>query len=654
MDNNSIASLVEPVQVFDAKDPGKLVNDYFIAEPNAEGAVVCEEGAPVGVIMRSYYYQKIGQMFGYSLYSGRALSLLMKTDILILNETCDLGSFGRLAMERETEDVYDYVVVVRQNELLGVVSIRNYLTEIASAKERELALLREHTQMVEQAREKEKKYLSEVQRMNSDLAARNDAVKNLLDNAGQGFMTINSSMRITDEFSNECVRIFGAAVGGQDVIALLTPFTDDSTASSMAEIFHNVFEEPSALRNKVYMSLLPLEMHINTRIIHLTYKVIRHGTEKQIMFILTDITQRKQMEKKMEEEKTNMRLAVKAVMNKSDIVTTLEELRTYHTKTVFETLENAVQLMDALPAIFRTVHTFKGNLAQLSMTHTSNALHRIENELQKAMDAPENHTADEIAQLFQSVSYNQMVEQDVRIITDTLGQDYFRQDATVAVDKAHLLAIEDNIRRLCPPDLSNRLLGEVRRLRYQNFKTIMMKYNEYLLYTAEKLEKEMNDIKVTGDDVFIDADKYRPFTKSLTNIFRNIADHAIEPPDERLDKGKEARGNVTCLFAQQPGGSGFTFTIQDDGRGINLDAVREKAVAKNLYTPVAAAQLSSSQLINVILLDNFSTKDTVSTISGRGMGLSAVKAETERLGGSMDIETKPGEGTKFVFHLPML
>lgn len=652
--DNSIASLIEPVKVFDAQEPGKAVNDYFIAEPNAEGAVICENGAPVGIIMRSYYYQRVGQMYGYALYAGRALSLLMKTDILILSETCDLASFGRLAMDRKTEDVYDYVVAVRQNNLLGVVSIRNYLTEIANAKEREIALLREHTLMVEQAREKEKEHLSEVQRMNRDLAVRSDAVKNLLDNAGQGFMAIDSTLAITSECSNECVRIFGAGVSGQNVLALLSPFTDESTVSSMTDIFRNVFQEPGVLRNKVYLSLLPDEIHINTRVIHFTYKVIRRGTEKQIMFILTDVTQRKQLEKKMEEEKTNMRLAVKAVLNKADIVATLNELRTYHTHTVLETLDNAVHLTDALPAIFRTVHTFKGNLAQLSMTHTSNTLHRIENELQKAMDTPEEHTAEEIAALFRNVSYNQMVEQDVHIITDTLGQDYFRQEETVAVDKSHLLEIEDDIRRLCAPDLAARLLGEVRRLRYQNFKNIVMKYNEYLLFTAGKLEKEMNDIRVTGDDVFIDAEKYRAFTKSLTNIFRNIADHAIEPPDERLDKGKEARGNVICSFALQPAGGGFTFTVQDDGRGINLDAVREKAVAKNIYTPVAAAQLSSRQLINVILLDNFSTKDSVTTISGRGMGLSAVKAETERLGGSMQIETTPGTGTKFIFHLPIL
>lgn len=651
--DNSIASLVEPVKTFDVGDIGKSVNDYFVANPGSEGVVICDKEQPAGIVMRSYYYQKIGQQYGYSLYSGRPLALMMKTDILILDAACDLARFGHLAMDRHPEDVYDFVAVMDNGRLLGAVSIRNFLVEMSNAKEHEIELLREHNVMMEQARQKEKEYLTEVERMNRDLAVRSDSIKNLLDNAGQGFLTINDKLIVTDEFSNECVRIFGVQVGGRPIASLLASGVETGALEAMTDIFRNVFSEENKLRNKVYMSLLPGEIRINNRAIQFVYKIIRSGTEKQIMFILTDITQRKHLEQKMEEEKTNMRLAVKAVMNKNDIVATLQELEAFYTKTVFDTLAVTADFRQALASIFRTVHTFKGNLAQLSMTHTSNTLHGIENDLQCALDAPESYTSEQVAGLFRRVSYAQLVEDDIRVITDTLGQDYFRQDETVAVDKHNILAIEEKIRLLCSPELSARLLPSVKKLRYQNFKNILMKYNEYLLFTAEKLEKEMNDITVLGDDVFIDADKYRPFTKSLTNIFRNIADHAIEPPDERIDKGKNVKGSVTCkLVEQEP--NNFVFSIQDDGRGIDFARVREKALEKGLYSPEELAQFSPKKLLELVLLDNFSTKDSVTAISGRGMGLSAVKAEIEQIGGKMEIDTEPGTGTKFVFRLPQL
>lgn len=651
--DNSIASLVEPVKTFDVGDIGKSVNDYFIANPGTEGVVICDKEQPAGIVMRSYYYQKIGQQYGYSLYSGRPLALMMKTDILILDAACDLARFGHLAMDRQPEDVYDFVAVMDNGRLLGAVSIRNFLVEMSNAKEHEIELLREHNVMIEQARQKEKEYLAEVERMNRDLAVRSDSIKNLLDNAGQGFLTINDKLIVTDEFSNECVRIFGVQVGGRPIASLLASGVEKDALEAMTDIFRNVFSEENKLRNKVYMSLLPGEIRINNRAIQFVYKIIRSGTEKQIMFILTDITQRKHLEQKMEEEKTNMRLAVKAVMNKNDIVATLQELEAFYTKTVFDTLAVTADFKQALASIFRTVHTFKGNLAQLSMTHTSNTLHGIENDLQRALDAPASYTSEQVAGFFRRISYAQLVEDDVRVITDTLGQDYFRQDETVAVDKHNILAIEEKIRSLCSPELSARLLPSVKKLRYQNFKNILMKYNEYLLFTAEKLEKEMNDITVLGDDVFIDADKYRPFTKSLTNIFRNIADHAIEPPDERIDKGKNVKGSVTCkLVEQEP--NNFVFSIQDDGRGIDFARVREKALEKGLYSPEELAQFSPQKLLELVLLDNFSTKDSVTAISGRGMGLSAVKAEIEQIGGKMEIDTEPGAGTKFVFRLPQL
>jgi two-component system chemotaxis sensor kinase CheA len=137
----------------------------------------------------------------------------------------------------------------------------------------------------------------------------------------------------------------------------------------------------------------------------------------------------------------------------------------------------------------------------------------------------------------------------------------------------------------------------------------------------------------------------------LLHLVRNAIDHGLERPHLRKTTGKPAVGTVK-LSAQAHGGH-VVVTVQDDGGGIDAEAVAQTAIKKGLISAEGVAELSAEQRLRLILLPGFSTRDEVSAFSGRGVGLDVVKTHLERLGGGVEISTRPGGGSAFALMAPV-
>ncbi|OIQ68365.1 gliding motility regulatory protein [mine drainage metagenome] len=169
--------------------------------------------------------------------------------------------------------------------------------------------------------------------------------------------------------------------------------------------------------------------------------------------------------------------------------------------------------------------------------------------------------------------------------------------------------------------------------------------------TAARLGKEVATLRILGgDDLWVDPQVWRPFLRSLTHVFRNAVVHGIEDPDTRLAQGKSEAGCIECglqLDAQQ-----LQLSISDDGAGIDLPALRQRAVSAGLLTATQAAGLSAQQTLELIFLDNVSTQQQVTELAGRGVGLAAVRHEARQLKGEVTVHSLTGQGTRLVFTLP--
>jgi two-component system chemotaxis sensor kinase CheA len=137
----------------------------------------------------------------------------------------------------------------------------------------------------------------------------------------------------------------------------------------------------------------------------------------------------------------------------------------------------------------------------------------------------------------------------------------------------------------------------------------------------------------------------------LVHLVRNAVDHGIEQPEERIAAGKPARSTVHLSASQE--GDHVAIVIRDDGRGMNPEILRRKALEKGLITAEAANRLDTAQSLRLVFLPGFSTKDQVSSISGRGVGMDVVKTGIEKLNGRIDIVSELGVGTTFRISLPL-
>ena len=166
---------------------------------------------------------------------------------------------------------------------------------------------------------------------------------------------------------------------------------------------------------------------------------------------------------------------------------------------------------------------------------------------------------------------------------------------------------------------------------------------------SQSLNKKIQ-LKISGDEGSLLPDDFNQLQDALIHILRNSMDHGIESPSVRLERGKKEMGTIEISCEESRAGT-LRIVVKDDGGGINLRKVEERALENNICTKKELDIMSQKDKINLIFLPNFSTKDTVSEISGRGFGMDVVKSTLEKIGANLDVATQEEEGTTFVIDI---
>ncbi len=159
------------------------------------------------------------------------------------------------------------------------------------------------------------------------------------------------------------------------------------------------------------------------------------------------------------------------------------------------------------------------------------------------------------------------------------------------------------------------------------------------------------DLIIHGEDTELDKTLIEEINDPLVHLVRNSIDHGIESPEERKAKGKKETG--TIKLEAYPEGNNIVISISDDGKGIDPEFIKEKAIAKGLITKEKAEELNKQEIFNLIFLPGFSTAAKVTNISGRGVGMDVVKTNVKRLRGIINIDSTVGEGTTITIKLPL-
>ncbi len=167
---------------------------------------------------------------------------------------------------------------------------------------------------------------------------------------------------------------------------------------------------------------------------------------------------------------------------------------------------------------------------------------------------------------------------------------------------------------------------------------------------SKSLKKDIA-LVLEGQETELDRTVIDEIGEPMVHLIRNCLDHGIELPEERVRAGKPEKGTITISAYQE--GSGVIIQVSDDGKGIDISKVKEKALRKGIITEEQAETMSEEELLHLIFLPGFSLAEKVTDLSGRGVGMDAVKIKVESLGGQFEVTTKLGEGTSVFVRLPL-
>jgi Na+/proline symporter/HPt (histidine-containing phosphotransfer) domain-containing protein len=460
-------------------------------------------------------------------------------------------------------------------------------------------------------------------RLEERVKERTREIQTILDNVTFGFLVIDRQLCVQPGFTRSCHELFSAERIEARLLAELLRVAGSDAEAHLVLSLEAFFED--FLPEEVLSAQLPHRFATGDgRVLHLDARVIRDDRQavEKLLLTLSDVTQLQAAE----QENEGNRAIIGILREKECFRRFLRETR--------GRIESAQRALDSDQAVVRReLHTIKGNAAAYCMKEIVQLIHGIEDSatitrahvdaVQLALESFLNSNRRMLG-----LSFEDAGDEGYTISDEGLARLASIIDAMDAAKAAPLRRWSAEIMRR-PARV---LLGPV---------------SDFVAELAARLGKKVSFV-LEGGDTLVSPPALRPVIENLTHVLRNAVDHGIEPPARRGDKPAEGR----LLLQVQDTAADYLVTVEDDGRGIDLDRLCEKALASGALTPAELVGLGEQDKLALVFLDGLSTAEETTDVSGRGVGMGAVRTAVEQVGGTLQLSTRRGHGTRLVFTLP--
>jgi two-component system, chemotaxis family, sensor kinase CheA len=460
-----------------------------------------------------------------------------------------------------------------------------------------------------------------VQARTAELDARNRDMRVVLDNVDQVLLTIDRDAVVGHETSAICGEWLGDAPGQKfhEVLAQRAP----ATAMSFELGWQQYVDD--FLPAELTLEQLPYEIVVDKRTLRLAYKEITHAEGKRVLVIGTDVTSEIARALLEVEQKETIRVFERVLADKRGFVEFFQEA-----DGLVASIVGGVQKDET--TLKRHIHTLKGTSALFGLQTIASLCHDIESSMSDEQRRP-------------SVGERAQLERSWARVRSNL-ETFLGKRGGVEIEDAEFEAILAALLKRRPHDEIARMVA---RWKLEAAELRLSRLAEQAQNLALRLGRATLDVQIRCDEVFLDPAKWAPFWGSFVHAVRNAVDHGIEPGEERLQKHKSERGQLT--FEARLDGEDLVIAIIDDGRGIDWHALEARAAARGLPTA------SHDDLVAALFADGISTAEGVSEISGRGVGMGALRAACEQLGGAIRVPAPrlaaaAGAGTRVEFRFP--
>lgn len=455
-----------------------------------------------------------------------------------------------------------------------------------------------------------------IRQREQQIARRNRDMKLVLDNVGQGFVVVDREGRLAGERSAIADRWFSAPNERQLAADWLAPHD-----ARFRDLFALAWEQliEGLMPRDLCLDQLPRRLSRQGTTWSIEYKVICEETDalSQVMLVLTDVTAELERNAAEQVQRELVEIFQRLGRDRAGFLDFVQDGRR-----IIEALGRDKTL--GTSDHFRLVHTLKGNAAIQGIQSVAVACHLVESRM---ADDRSPITADEHATI--SAVWRDFEGQVNRLSGNDRN--------VVEIEGALVSDLRDRIARGRP---HQELMQAMSRWSHEAVRTQLDRLAERATSLALKLGKGEPQVIVQCDDTRLPQGSFGEFWSSLVHVVRNAVDHGLEPC-----MGERCSGRLT--FTARAVSGVLEVSIADSGRGIAWDEIAKKAAARGL------GHATQAELVDALFADGMSTRNVVTETSGRGVGLGAVRDEVLRAGGTIVVESTRGEGTRFVFRLPI-
>ena len=485
--------------------------------------------------------------------------------------------------------------------------------------------------------------------MGVQLQEKERALKNFLTLTNQGFFSFGSSMEIEAGYSQECHKILV-----QDNLEKKNPAEVLFKAGNRRDDFSNSFRlyfqgkiEANALLRLLEEKIMIQKTSDDFKEIRVEYQKIEGN---RFMCILTDESEKKELSTKLVSEQEVQDHLARVVMNSKYFGYLLNEAQELFSSFQKITSMDKVEASDVefFKSIVLDVYDLKANLSFFGLDKTTEFAFNLESFLSDHIVAEKAIDLERFKNLSEGIQGS--FTEELKFFTEKLGEEWMQNFNSLSIPKSTIMEVTDIIQEKYPND--GYLLQTVMDLGKVPAKQIFHRFTDMSEKVAQKLGKKIRPISLEGGETRLPVDIFESLTKKLVHIIRNMVDHGIEPPQERLLKNKDEYGNIQIKIEKKKsdGKAHYFLSFSDDGRGIDFEKIKQVAHDRGILTQDSDS--SQSQLLKLLFSHNISTASEVSDISGRGVGMASVKQEVKRFNGSISIQTKKDQGTSFLIKIP--
>ena len=486
-----------------------------------------------------------------------------------------------------------------------------------------------------------------VAKRTEELAEANSYLDAMINSLGQGLLVFDKNADCSPFYTNACLDIFDSEPNGMSYFDLIR-IQDSKERGILERWTHNLFLEKIPFKSLA--SLGPKQIVFGENIedpdykyVSLEYFPMRRETQRidNIVVVATDKTNEIKAEARFQKEREETLQMVFIHENKRQFLNYLNETEQFKT---FLTRQTRGDLSKNLDKIKITLHSLKGSSGVYNLNDLYKVIDAAELSLEKLDVNKEIGKIDSLVKLVIKEIENEVTKVKKKF-QSFLGQELVdgipRYEKRLDLLKEHLSKLEG----LGINDLTESFKSKIYRVPVKDF---FKDINYFIQDLANQLNKEVLPVVLSGGDLLIDPVNFTSLLQSLVHLYRNILDHGIEEPHIRDELGKKEEGTIKISFLKID--DQLQLSILDDGAGISIGKLK-KAMIKNNYETLSLEK-RDEDIIYHIFDANLSTKTRSTDISGRGVGMSAIRDEVLKLNGKIKIESKESKGTIFFFEVP--